>query len=336
MSSDAPQTDDVNPLASVTRTGRVVLVSLVTQILETAALAVAAVATGSPALVSQTFAAGSDIAVQVFLAFGVKLSIREPDETHPLGYGRERYFWSLFGAIGVFVSGFAVAVEEALRGAFHPADVSSFTVGYVVLGVTLVLEVVAFVYSLREVRLRARARKRSIAAYLRGTTEPATATELIGNAIGLGGGILATIALGLTQATGSRWPDVIASGLIGIALMAAAIALVQQNRSLLTGRGVHPSVLEGMRHVIAAQAGVVDVQDLFAVVVGPASLVVGGEVTFEDALTVPEVEVALSSAETALKEGWPEVGYVYLTPVAARRRRPRTLRRRGGAAIMQK
>jgi divalent metal cation (Fe/Co/Zn/Cd) transporter len=60
------------------RTRRVVVVSLATQILETAALAVAAVVTASPALVAQTFAAGSDIAVQVFLAIGVGLSGRVP------------------------------------------------------------------------------------------------------------------------------------------------------------------------------------------------------------------------------------------------------------------
>src|SRR5262249_5599067 len=137
---------------ALARTRRVVYVSLVTQILETAALAGAAIATGSSALFSQTFAAGSDIAVQVFLAVGVGLSVREPDESHPFGYGRERYFWSLFGALAVFVSGFAVVIEEALRGALSPADVSAFSVGYSVLGVTLVLESVAFLYSLREIR----------------------------------------------------------------------------------------------------------------------------------------------------------------------------------------
>jgi hypothetical protein len=48
------------------------------QILETAAFAAAAIATGSSALVAQTFAAGSDIAAQVFLAIGVSLSVRDP------------------------------------------------------------------------------------------------------------------------------------------------------------------------------------------------------------------------------------------------------------------
>jgi len=74
-----------------------------------------------------------------------------------------------------------------------------------------------------------------------------------------------------------------------------------------------------MRNAIAAQAGVVDIPDLLAVVIGPGMLAVEGDVTFDDALTVPEVERALSKMETELRLHWPDVRYVYLTPVAAHR-----------------
>ena len=104
--------------------------------------------------------------------------------------------------------------------------------------------------------------------------------------------MLATVALALTQATGGRWPDVVASALIGIALMVAAVALAQQNRSLLTGRGVPPQLLERMRGVIADRAGVLDVPELLATVIGPATLAVAGSVVFDDALNVPDVETS--------------------------------------------
>ena len=48
-------------------------------------------------------------------------------------------------------------------------------------------------------------------------------------------------------------------------------------------------------------------------------LVVDGDVTFEDVLTVPEVEVALADIETELKTRWPDVRYVYLAAVATHR-----------------
>jgi hypothetical protein len=58
--------------------------------------------------------------------------------------------------------------------------------------------------------------------------------------------------------------------------------------------------------------------------IGPATLVVDGDVTFEDALTVPEVETVLSTVIEELRSRWPEVRYVYLNPVGARRSRDRS------------
>src|SRR6266478_1249111 len=110
----------------VLRTRRVVLVSLAVQIAETAALATATAVTGSSSILAQTFAAAADVAVQAFLVIGVFTSGREADQTHPLGYGRERYFWSLYAALGIFVSGFVVALEEALRSGVAPQRVTSF------------------------------------------------------------------------------------------------------------------------------------------------------------------------------------------------------------------
>lgn len=309
-------------MAAVERTRHVVLLSLAVQIPQTAALFVAALMTGSSALVAQTFAAAADLAVQAFLVLGVRLSSRRADSTHPLGYGRERYFWSLYAAIAIFVSGFTVAFIEVVRDVLNPDKVTSFTIGYAVLGIGVVLDGVSFASALRETRRRAGAHDRSVIAYLRRTTEPATPTELIGNAIGFGGGALALLALALVDATGSPWPDTVASAMIGLALMAAAVAVTQQNRSLLTGRGVHPEWLERMRGVVAAQEGVVEVPELLAVVVGPSELVVDGYVTFADELSVPEVEAAIDRAATELTWRWPEVRHVYLRPVGEPRPQP--------------
>jgi hypothetical protein len=70
-----------------------------------------------------------------------------------------------------------------------------------------------------------------------------------------------------------------------------------------------------MSRVIAAQAGVVDVPDLFAIVIGPSSLIVDGDVVFADQLDVPAVEKTIMHCIAALREHWPPVEYVYLTPV---------------------
>jgi len=301
-----------------------VFVSLATQIPQAAALAVAAALTNATALLAQTFVAVSDLGVQLFLVVGLFTSQRAPDETHPLGYGRERFFWTLFAALGIFVSGFAVATVEAVEAVVNPTPVSSFAVGYVVLVVSLALDGIALVAALRETRRQAGGRGRALRRHLEHTTEPATVTELLSNAIGVSGGIVALVGLALVQATGSVWPDAVASALIGLALMVAAIVLTQKNRTLLTGRGVHPEIVARMREAVVQEPGILEVPDLFAVVVGPSELVVDGDVTFRDDFDVPQVEAAIERVSADLRARWPEIRYVSLTPVPERRPRRAT------------
>jgi divalent metal cation (Fe/Co/Zn/Cd) transporter len=107
----------------------------------------------------------------------------------------------------------------------------------------------------------------------------------------------------------------VASALIGLLLLVASVVLLRTNRELLTGRGVSLPMQREMRGIVAAQEGVVDVPDLFAVVVGPSTLIVDGDVTFADDLNVPAVEKTIMRSAAALRERWPSIEFVYLTPV---------------------
>src|ERR1700685_4655283 len=121
-------------------TRRGVVVSLAVNCVETLGLAVAAGATGSVALRAQTAASAADVAVLVFLLIGVLRSVRPPDDTHPLGYGRERFFWSLFAALGIFLGGGVLGLDEAVHAALHPSAIHSYLVAYLVLVTTVVLD----------------------------------------------------------------------------------------------------------------------------------------------------------------------------------------------------
>ncbi len=103
--------------------------------------------------------------------------------------------------------------------------------------------------------------------------------------------------------------------LIGLLLLAASAFLLHNNRELLAGRGVPLSMSREMRGIVAAQQGVVDVPDLFAIVLGASSLIVNGDVVFDDDLDVPAVEDAIMRSAAALGDRWPAIDYVYLTPV---------------------
>ena len=71
----------------------------------------------------------ADTTNQVFLLTSLRLSRKAPDDTHPFGYGKERFFWSLLAAVGIFVSGAVVlhlpgrarAAVRRVRGGRLPA-----------------------------------------------------------------------------------------------------------------------------------------------------------------------------------------------------------------------
>jgi cation diffusion facilitator family transporter len=300
---------------------RSVLVSLGVNCAETLALGIAAWITNSVALRAQTAANAADVAVQVFLLIGVLNSVRPPDETHPLGYGRERFFWSLFAALGIFVGGGGLALDETVRSALHPSLVHSYLIGYVVLATTVALDTFALKVAVRPLREQAAELRTSLRRYLPRSTDPASTTVVVGGACAVIGAVTAAVGLILSELTRRSTPDTVASALISLLLLVASVLLLRTNRDLLSGRGVPPSMLREMRQVIAAQPGVVDVPDLFAVVVGPSSLIVNGDVTFADDLDVPAVEQTITRSDAALQAHWPSIDYVYLTPVPRARAR---------------
>ena len=307
---------------SVGTTKRSVLVSFGVNCAEMVGLGAAAWVTGSVALRAQTATNAADVAVGVFLLIAVVSSGRPADDTHPLGYGRERFFWSLFAALGIFVGGGGLALEGAVSSALHPSSVHSYVLGYLSLAATLVLDAFALEIALRPVRAQAIQRRVSLRTYLlRRSTDPASSTVVVGGGCAVIGAVTAAVGLVTSQLTGSSTPDTVAGALIGLLLLVASALLLATNRELLSGRGVPPFILDEMRTLVAAQPGVVDVQDLFAVVVGPSSWIVNGDITFADDLDVPGLEQTIMRSGASLRQRWPSIDYIYLTPVPHARTR---------------
>jgi cation diffusion facilitator family transporter len=308
---------------AVSRSGshRAVQMGLAVSVLEMLALVLAATVTGSSALTTQTATSVADVAGGVFLLIGVVSSGRAPDERHPLGYGRERFFWAFLAAVGIFVGGFGVALAETFEAFADPGPVGSYTLGYGVVLTLIVLDVIALLGGLRPLVHRAEERATTVKRLLWQGTDPAVTTVVLTSAAGAAGGVFAFAGLAGRELTGSPTVDAAASALIGLVLLATSVVLLHTNRELLTGRGLPAVQVAQMRRSVSAQPGIVAVPDLFAVVVGPGTVIVDADLVFDDDLDVPQVEAIIVEAAQALRRSWPSVDYVYLNPVSAHRSR---------------
>src|SRR5262245_58281705 len=77
--------------------------------------------TGSSVMLSEAFHSLVDTGNQIVLLYGLARSARPPDKMHPLGYGRELYFWSFIVALLMFSLGAGAALYEGVDHILHPS-----------------------------------------------------------------------------------------------------------------------------------------------------------------------------------------------------------------------
>src|SRR5204862_5588932 len=90
-----------------------------------------------------------DTSNQLLLLYGINRAAQPPDEDHPLGYGRELYFWSFIVALLIFSLGAGISFYEGIAHIREPVHISDPFVNYIVLGLSFVLEGATFWVALK-------------------------------------------------------------------------------------------------------------------------------------------------------------------------------------------
>lgn len=277
---------------------------------------VAAVITGSASMASEAGHSFADTANEVLLLTALRRSRRPADRRHPFGHGTERYIWSLLVAVCIFGMGalfaFVQGVQAILGGEAAPKDL---LVGYVVLGVSAVLETISWRQAYRQTRQEARDNGQALLAFLRSTDDPTTKSVLYEDSAALIGLLLAAIGLGLHQITGSAVWDGVASLLIGIVLTFAAFLLGRTNLDLLIGRQAQPAIMDGVKRLLVAAPEIEALVDLMTMTVGTGQVLVCARLDFRDDLGAADVERACVRLNEELRAAYPDVYEVFLEPV---------------------
>jgi cation diffusion facilitator family transporter len=253
---------------------RTALVALAVNLAITAAKGVAAALTGSAALWAETAHSLADSGNELLLFVGLRRSVRDADHRHPLGYGQERWFWTFLAALGIFVVGGVLSINEGVQALRHPRPVESFWVGVGVLIVSMGLESVSWRTARKQLREEARTRSRSLAEHLRRASDPTAPTVFLEDSAALVGLTMALAALVLHQTTGSAIWDAGASIGIGLLLIVIAYLVARRSKGLLIDESPPNDVLERLRLRITSEPWVGRVVDLTAFFIGPRRLLV--------------------------------------------------------------
>jgi cation diffusion facilitator family transporter len=276
----------------------------------------AAYVTGSGALLAETAQSIADSLNQILLYVGIRRSVQPATERHPLGHGKERYFWALVVALFLFFGGGIFSIYEAYERITHPHELGTVWVGFVVLGLSMVFESFSLSVAVREVRHAAKEEGIPVRRFLHQLRDPALRTVLYEDSAALAGLLAAILGLALTTLTGDHRFDALASAVIGIVLIYVAYQLAWSARGLIVGEAPPDEVLAELRAAIASEPAIDRVIDIRAVQMGTKQLLVLARVSVRDDIPAGDAELVLRRLRDRLRREHPEVmdSYVELNP----------------------
>lgn len=288
------------------RTRVTVLVALAANLVIAVAKAVGGVFAGSPALLSEAAHSVADSLNEIFLLTALRRSRRPADRRHPFGYGKERFFWSLLAAVGIFVMGgcfsFFQGVEALRNGAeesFH-----GYVAGLAVLGVALLAEGASLLRALHQVRRQGGGTE--------GMRDPALRTVVAEDGTAVIGVMFAITGMVLHMVTGQVVWEACASLAIGALLVCVAYWLGQDAREQLIGRAADEDASRRIRALLEAQPEIDSVEALLTMQLGLDSTLVAARIDLVPGLDSEEVEEVAVRVKRSVAHTVPEADQIFL------------------------
>src|SRR5919107_753875 len=238
---------------------------------------VAAAITGSSAMLTEGVHSVVDSTNQLLLIWGRRQARKPPDHFHPMGYGRELYFWSFVVAVLVFALGAGVSVYEGIIHIAYPEHAVSPVIGYTVLLIAFVLEGGSTWAAFVEFKEA----KGTLGWWeaVRRSKDPPAFIVLLENGAAMAGLLLAV-----------------------------------ESKALLIGEAADPELIEGLRALTLTHREVTGVGEVLTLHSAPDQIMVMMSVDFDDSITAGQAESIVDQIECEAEKRWPEVRQIYIRP----------------------
>lgn len=286
--------------------------------------------TGSSAMLSEAVHSLVDTGNEVLLLYGHHKAAKPADALHPLGHGREIYFWSFVVAVLVFALGAGVSAYEGVQHILDPHPISDARVSYIVLGVAFLFESGSWLVAFR--RFGAQKGAAPWFQAVRRSKDPTTFLVLFEDSAALIGIAIAALGTAGAEVFGAPVLDGVASLGIAAVLAATAAFLANESKGLLIGESARPELSAAICRMAAEQPGVDRANGLFTIHLAPDQVVAGLSLDFADTIAAAEVEAAVAAIERRVRAAYPEVVTLLIKPQAERTYRTQ---REQGFNVMQ-
>jgi cation diffusion facilitator family transporter len=275
---------------------------------------VAAIVTGSGAMLAEAIHSLADCGNQGLLLLGMRQAKKPASDEYPLGWGRALYFWSFVVALLLFAVGGLFSIYEGVHKLSAPEPLRWPWLALGVLLFGIVMESISMRGCLHEVNL-ARG-EQSLWRWFRETRSSELLVIFGEDLAALLGLCLAALAIGATILTGNLLFDALGTIAIGVLLVVVAIALAIEVKALLIGQGVEPRRRQELLTFLGERPEVAEVLNLITLQMGPDVMVAvkARMAPTPDALSLIE---AINAVERAMKARFADIRWSFFEPDVA-------------------
>lgn len=272
---------------------------------------VAAVITGSGAMLAESIHSFADCGNQGLLFLGLKASKKKPNPEHPLGYGKEIYFWSFIVALILFSMGGLFSVYEGIHKISSHEGLKSPIIAIVVLSVSIVLEAASLYGCISQInKIR---HNESLWKWFKHSRQSELVVVLGEDIAALLGLAFALISVILAMATGNPIFDAIGSIGIGVLLIIISFFLAIKVKNLLIGQSSDSETRSSIKAFLEDRPEVEQVFNLITLQLG-AQIMVAIKAKMTKVDSANEMIKNINICEVELKKHYPEILWVFFEP----------------------
>jgi cation diffusion facilitator family transporter len=267
---------------------------------------------GSTSMLAEGVHSLADSGNQLLLLFGGRQAKKKADKSHPFGYGRERYVYAFVVSIILFSVGGVFSLYEGIEKLQHPHPIEVWWLPLLVLVLAICMES----YSLRTAVHESRPLKgeESWFAFIRRAKAPELPVVLLEDVAALTGLVFALFGVGLSIITGNGIWDAVGTLMIGLLLIAVAIVLGIETKSLLVGEGATDADVAAIERAIVSGDDAPRIIHMKTLYLGPDELMVAAKLGMPSDQKLTEVAAATNAIETRIREAVPAARVIYIEP----------------------
>ncbi len=267
--------------------------------------------TMSGSMLAETIHSLADCVNQLLLLFGLKSAKRLPDKSHPLGYGKDIYFWSFVVALMLFSIGGLFSIYEGVHKFHSDEPIQRVWIALTVLAVSVVLESLSLLGAIKEINsLKG---DQPFLKWLKHTRSSELIIVLGEDTAAVLGLVIAFIFVYLSHALSMPVLDAVGSIAIGVILLCVSFFLIFRMKALLIGKSADPELQDQIEEAIKEGSGVDEVLNILTIQNGPY-VMLAAKIKMESSINIEDACKKINKIEKNLKLKFPSLEWSFIEP----------------------